>query len=96
MRLLLAAAALFCSSGALAQVTPDPGPASPDVRAEARAKLLAADADRDGKWSKAEWTAAGRRERGFEMMDADKDGFISQAELKAGMARMQAMRAEKN
>lgn len=69
-----------------AEVTPPAG------GAEARAKLLAADTNKDGRWSKAEWTAAGRRERGFDFLDADKDGLVSQAELKAGMAKVQARR----
>lgn len=57
----------------------------------ARERLIAADANKDGKWSKDEWLAAGRREMGFALLDADKDGFVSQAELMEGMKRMQAM-----
>ena len=52
---------------------------------------MAADANKDGKWSKEEWLAAGRREMGFAMIDADKDGFVTQPELMEGMKRMQAM-----
>lgn len=57
---------------------------------EARAKLIAADSDHDGKWSRAEWTAAGRRERGFAFMDTDRDGYLTPAELMAGMQRLRA------
>jgi hypothetical protein len=102
MRLIIVAAALatMVSAAAGAQpappVTTDAAPPAPPARSpeamqEARAKLMAADANKDGKWDKKEWLAAGRRERGFEFMDADKDGFVTQAEMKDGMARMQAM-----
>ena len=67
MRLFLALALL--ATPALAQTAP---PASP------RERLIAADANKDGKWSKEEWLAAGRREMGFAMIDADKDGFVTQ------------------
>lgn len=77
----------------LAAVTPAPAPPAPAARADAIARLFAADADQDGQWSKAEWTAAGRRERGFSFLDADKDGQLTQAELRAGMERLRARRA---
>ncbi len=84
MRLTLLIASLLTATAAMAQTTPA------DM-AEARAKLVAADANKDGKWDKPEWLAAGRREMGFTMLDGDKDGFVSQDELKTGMERMRAM-----
>ncbi len=84
MRLIMLAATLLAATAAAAQ-TP------PADMAEARAKLVAADANKDGKWDKPEWLAAGRREMGFRLLDADKDGFVSQVELKTGMERMRAM-----
>jgi hypothetical protein len=55
------------------------------------AKLLAADANKDGKWDLAEWLAAGRRERGFRFLDTNKDGFLTADEIKAGVERLRAM-----
>lgn len=81
MRLLLALA-LLAATPAFAQDTP---PSTP------RERLIAADANKDGKWNKQEWLAAGRREMGFAMLDADKDNFVTQQELMEGMKRMQAM-----
>ena len=81
MRLLLALA-LLAAAPAFAQEPPPPGP---------RERLIAADANKDGKWSKNEWLVAGRRELGFAMLDADKDSFVTQPELMEGMKRMQAM-----
>ncbi len=101
MRSLIIVAAMISATLAQAQ-TPPPAPppaappATPSANAasgDARARLMAADANKDGKWDKAEWLAAGRRERGFQMLDADSDGFVTQAELKDGMAKMQARQA---
>jgi hypothetical protein len=96
MRSLILIAAMLSATSAQAQTTPPAPAATPPANAaagDARARLMAADANKDGKWDKAEWLAAGRRERGFQMLDADSDGFVSQAELKDGMAKMQARRA---
>ncbi|WP_084706715.1 hypothetical protein [Sandarakinorhabdus limnophila] len=81
MRMFLALT-LLAATPAFAQAA---APATP------RERLMAADANKDGKWSKEEWLAAGRREMGFAMIDADKDGFVTQPELMEGMKRMQAM-----
>lgn len=95
----LVIASIFAASAAFAQPAPPAPPANPAATADsaagtadARAKMMAADTNKDGKWDKTEWVAAGRREMGFVFVDADKDGFVTSAELKAGMARMQAMR----
>lgn len=89
MRLFLIAS-VFAATAAMAQPAP---PTDAAGMADARAKLMAADANKDGKWDKAEWLAAGRREMGFTFMDGDKDGFVTPAEMKAGMEKMQAMRS---
>jgi EF hand len=72
------AAALFTAGLAHAQMPP-------------AAELLKAwDTNADGAVDRAEWTAAGRPAERFDMVDADKDGKISAAELEAAMAAMRA------
>ena len=46
------------------------------------------DKNGDGAVSKDEWTAAGRPAERFDMVDANKDGKITAAELEAAMAAM--------
>lgn len=87
MRLL--AIAIITGLTALPAAAQD-APANP-APSEAGQRLMAADANKDGKWSKEEWLAAGRREMGFNLLDGDKDGFVSRAELAEGMKRMRAM-----
>lgn len=58
--------------------------AAPDV---AKAMFDKADANHDGAISLAEWKAAGRRERGFNIIDADHDGKVTPAELAAAAAK---------
>jgi hypothetical protein len=87
MRLFLGLA-LIAAAPALAQTPPPVAPAAPPT---ARQRLMAADANKDGKWNKQEWLAAGRREMGFSMADTNSDGFVNQAELAEGIKRMRAM-----
>jgi hypothetical protein len=84
MRLLVLATALIATA-ATAQAPADPAAAA------ARAKLIAADANKDGKWSLAEWTAAGRREMGHGFCDTSKDGLVDQTELKICAEKARAM-----
>ena len=86
MRLFLGLA-LIAAAPALAQTPAAPAAAPPT----ARERLMAADANKDGKWNKQEWLAAGRREMGFSMADTNGDGFVNQAELAEGLKRMRAM-----
>jgi hypothetical protein len=83
MRLLVLATALIATA-ATAQAPADPA-------AAARAKLIAADANKDGKWSLAEWTAAGRREMGHGFCDTSKDGLVDPVELKICAEKARAM-----
>jgi hypothetical protein len=83
--LLLLAAPAFAQDPSAPPAAPAPG------QSPAAQRLMSADANKDGKWSKDEWLAAGRREMGFNLLDADKDGFVSRPELAEGMKRMRAM-----
>lgn len=88
-----AAAAIAAAGPAqAAQPAAQPGaqPADP-AAAAARAKMIAADANKDGKWSLAEWTAAGRREMGFGFCDTSRDGLVDAAELKICAEKARAM-----
>lgn len=70
-------------------------PATLDQRLSAESKKLkAADKDGDGRLSKAEWLAAGRKEKVFDILDTDHDGYLTQDELKAGADAMRAARDE--
>jgi Ca2+-binding EF-hand superfamily protein len=72
---------------ALLFLVPATALAQPD---DARIKQVfkAADANGDGAITLAEWTAAGRRERGFQRIDADKDGKVTLKELETAAAKM--------
>ena len=50
--------------------------------------IKAWDKNGDGGVSKDEWVAAGRPAERFDLIDANKDGKISTAELEAAMAAM--------
>ena len=86
---------LFVLAASLIAVAATAQPA-PDAAAAARARMIAADTNKDGKWSLVEWTAAGRREMGFNFSDTGKDGMVDPAELKicAEKARAMGMSAE--
>lgn len=52
------------------------------------------DTNSDGAVDKAEWTGAGRPEDRFAMIDGDKDGKVTLAELKTAFEQMRARRAQ--
>jgi Ca2+-binding EF-hand superfamily protein len=69
-----------------------PAPSGAERSAEFFHKI---DTSNDGKLSKEEWLAAGRRERGFQRIDTDKSGAITPDELKAAAERLRARQQEK-
>ena len=80
MRIVIfaAAAAALLSSVSIAQAQ---APAPADI-------VKQWDKDGDGAVSKDEWVAAGRPAERFHVVDANKDGKITVAELEAAMAAM--------
>ena len=52
-----------------------------------RDALADADTNKDGKWSKEEWTSAGMSDEAFAHFDKNKDGFVSKAELRGGIKK---------
>lgn len=70
------AAVLAAAAPALAQM-----PAPADI-------VKAWDSDGDGAVSKAEWVAAGRPAERFDLVDRDKNGKVTVAELEAAVQAM--------
>lgn len=85
MRLLLSIA-LFAATPLAAQTAPAAPPAGGPA-----AFFAKADTDKNGTLSLAEWEAAGRRERGFRLLDTDESGSMTQAELAEGLKKYGAM-----
>lgn len=52
--------------------------------------IKAWDGDGDGAVNREEWVAAGRPAERFALVDADKDGKVTAAELETAMAAMRA------
>lgn len=57
---------------------------SPD---KAKQMFQKVDKDQNGVLSLGEWTAAGRREQGFRIVDGDADGQVTPSELAAAAAK---------
>ncbi|MFN4176536.1 EF-hand domain-containing protein [Phenylobacterium sp.] len=83
IRPLVLAALLAGTAGAAAAQMPAPA----DV-------VKRWDTDGDGAVSKAEWVAAGRPAERFDIVDRDKDGKITAAELEAAFAAMRQRRGQ--
>lgn len=78
-KIILAASALAILAGAGAASAQMPAPAD---------LVKNWDKNGDGAVSKDEWTAAGRPAERFDLIDANKDGKVTAAELEAAMAAM--------
>lgn len=81
MRIALLAAGLALAAGAAQAQMPAPA----DIVARW-------DTNKDGSVSKEEWVAAGRPAERFDLVDADKDGKVTAAELEAAFKAMQQQR----
>lgn len=57
-----------------------------DAVARAKAAFDKADQDKDGALNLKEWKAMGRRDRGFQMMDANHDGKLTPEEIRSAIA----------
>ncbi len=79
--LLLTAAGALLGLSAMAQTSPDTGPAKPHPGAQARFAQM--DADHDGFIEKSE--ATGRVAKNFDAIDTDHDGKLSPDELRAAL-----------
>lgn len=95
-RTLLVALASLTTLGASAALAQQEGPppGAPRQMPAPEDVLKRWDTNSDGVVDKAEWTAQGRPEDRFAMMDADKDGKITLAELKTAFEQMRARRAQ--
>ena len=76
-KFILAATAVALLAGAGAASAQMPAPAD---------LIKNWDKNGDGAVDKGEWTAAGRPAERFDMIDANKDGKVTAAELEAAMA----------
>lgn len=95
MKTLITSAAILGVTATIALSSPTFGqdrPAPEEARQQAQKRFAAADTNDDGALSLAEWQAAGRRQRGFEMLDADKDGRVTPLEIRSAAERAGAAR----
>lgn len=83
----LASITTLAAGVALAQDAPRQMPAPEDI-------FKRWDTNGDGVVDKAEWTAAGRPEERFAMVDANNDGKITLDELKAALEKMRQYRMQ--
>ncbi|UAK23722.1 EF-hand domain-containing protein [Sphingomonas nostoxanthinifaciens] len=84
MQYLNPIAALFITVGLAGAAPAQTADDAPNAAQQAFDK---ADTDHDGALSLAEWKAMGRRERGFNFIDANHDGKVTPDEIRAAMAR---------
>ena len=94
----IAAIAAIVGVPVVAQETPAAPPIAgtgPGDEGAMHARLAALDTDHDGRISRTEWLAGGRKERGFDRMDANRDGYLTMDEIVAAREKMRAMRDAK-
>lgn len=101
---LILAAAMLPLLPAMAQTAPAPAGAAAtlvEFQERIRSRMMARDANCDGKVSQAEWSAggeaAGVRAKAFARTDANSDGQLDRAEIEAmGAKRFARLDADKN
>jgi hypothetical protein len=81
---LIAISIAAATSGTVLAQTDTPPPRDP------AAMFAKADANKDKAIVLTEWLAIGRREMGFKLMDADRDGKVTQPEFTAGLEKFRA------
>jgi Ca2+-binding EF-hand superfamily protein len=87
IRTLVLTSALFVTTGSAISQTK---PLDPKLAAEIDQKAKAADKNADGKLTKAELEAGMPRiAKGFDMMDADKKGYVTVDQIKTLVAARQ-------
>ena len=84
VRVFVTSFVILTAGSALAQTETQP------PRRDPAAMFSKADANQDKSIVLAEWLAIGRREMGFKLMDADRDGKVNQSEFTAGLEKFRA------